>query len=171
MKRDFRELVLIRHAKSSWGDSALDDFDRPLNARGKRDAPEMGERLSMRGCFPDLFLSSPARRARKTAGGIARALDYAKGDIRLDARLYMRGVEGLCAAVREIPEERRRAFLVGHNPDLTDFAEWLTGESLVNIPTCGVVAVRMNIPAWSAAGKNAGTLLFFDYPKKMPEAD
>jgi phosphohistidine phosphatase len=166
----FRELVLIRHAKSSRDDPALDDFERPLSPRGKRDAPEMGERLKARGCVPDFFLSSPARRARKTAGGIARALDYAKGDVRLDARLYMRGVEGLCAAVREIPDERRRTFLVGHNPDLTAFAEWLSGVGLVDIPTCGVVALRLQVSAWRAIAANTASLLFFDYPKRPPDA-
>ncbi|HLF98577.1 MAG TPA: histidine phosphatase family protein [Methylococcaceae bacterium] len=164
--RAFRELVLIRHAKSSRDDPALDDFDRPLNARGKRDAPEMGERLRLQGCIPDLILCSPAKRARKTARPIAEALGYPKEKVDLDARLYLLGAEELGSLVREVPDERRRVFLVGHNPDITEFAEWLSGENLGNIPTCGVVALRMNVPAWRAIGANTGTLLFFDYPKK-----
>lgn len=168
-QRAFRELVLVRHAKSSQDDPALDDFDRPLSKRGKRDALEMGERLRVRGSVPDFFLSSPARRARKTARRIVEALGYPREKIRLDARLYLLGEEELSSLVREVPNESRRVFLVGHNPDLTGFAEWLSGENLGNIPTCGVVALRMNVPAWSAVGANTGTMLFFDYPKKSPD--
>jgi phosphohistidine phosphatase len=169
--RAFRELVLIRHAKSSRDDPALDDFDRPLSARGKRDAPEMGERLRVRGCIPDLLLSSPAKRAQKTARRIAEALGYPKGKIGLDARLYLLGTEELRSLVREIPDQRGRVFLVGHNPDLTEFAEWLSGEDVVNIPTCGVVALRLHVPTWSAVAANRGTMLFFDYPKKSQEGE
>lgn len=169
--RTFRELVLIRHAKSSRDDPALDDFDRPLSARGKRDAPEMGERLRVRGCIPDLLLSSPAKRAWKTARRIAAALGYPKGKVSLDARLYLLGAEDLGSLVREIPDESKRVFLVGHNPDITEFAAWLSGENLGNIPTCGVVALRMNVAAWSAIGANTGTLLFFEHPKKRPDGD
>lgn len=169
--RAFRELVLIRHAKSSRDDPALDDFDRPLSARGKRDAPEMGERLRVRGCIPDLFLSSPAKRARKTARRIAGALGYPKGKVGLDARLYLLGMEELLSLVREIPDERGRVVLVGHNPDLTEFAEWLSGENLVNIPTCGIVALRIRASAWSAVAANTATLLFFDYPRKSRDGE
>lgn len=169
--RTFRELVLIRHAKSSRADPSLDDFERPLSARGKRDAPEMGGRLKARGCIPDLFLSSPARRARKTARRIAGALGYSKGKVILDARLYLLGANELSSLVREMPDGSRRVFLVGHNPDLTGLAAWLTGEDLGNIPACGVVALRMNVPAWSAIGANTGTMLFFDYPKMPPDGE
>lgn len=165
----FRELILIRHAKSSRDQPELEDFQRPLSARGKRDAPEMGTRLGKRGCVPDCFLSSPARRAHKTAARIARALDYPREDIRLDDRLYGRGTEGLCAAVREIPAGCRRAFLVGHNPDLTEFASWLCGAGLVAIPTCGVVALRVRARTWNAVAANTADILFFDYPKRPPE--
>lgn len=167
--RAFRELVLIRHAKSSRDDPVPDDFDRPLNARGKRDALEMGGRLRLRGCIPDLVLSSPAKRARKTARRIAHALGYPKGKVSLDARLYLLGAAELGSLVREVPDGCRRVFLVGHNPDISEFAEWLIGEKLGDIPTCGVVALRMNVPAWNAAGAKTGTLLLFDYPKKPPD--
>src|SRR5437899_11500650 len=97
-----KTLFLVRHAKSSWDDTALPDKDRPLNDRGKRDAPKMGERLAKRGVTPDLILSSPAKRALETAQIIAKKLDYKLADIVVDERLYATGADDLLDVIRKL---------------------------------------------------------------------
>ncbi|TAN53297.1 MAG: histidine phosphatase family protein, partial [Methylococcaceae bacterium] len=137
-----KRLVLIRHAKSSWKNADLDDFDRPLSGRGKREAPATALRLKQLGLQPDLLLSSPAKRARKTAKIVAETLAYPVVEIRLDARLYLQGVDALEAVLAETGDADATVMLVGHNPDLTRLAERLTGETLDEIPTAGVVDIR-----------------------------
>ena len=102
-----KTLFLIRHAKSSWDDTALADNDRPLNARGKRDAPKMGKRLAKRGVKPDLILSSPATRALKTAEIIAKKLDYRRKNIVVDDRLYAVEADQLLDVIRKLGDRTR----------------------------------------------------------------
>jgi phosphohistidine phosphatase len=103
-----KTLFLVRHAKSSWDDTALPDKDRPLDDRGRRDAPEMGKRLAKRAVKPDLILSSPARRALTTAEVIAKKLDYKLKDIVVDDRLYAGGADDLLNVIRELGDESER---------------------------------------------------------------
>lgn len=165
-----KRLVLIRHAKSSWQQAGLDDVDRPLNDRGKRDAPLMAKRVKARGLRPQLILSSPAKRARKTAKIVADELGYAKQAIRQDLRLYLQGVEGLLAVLADIEDAAECVFLVGHNPDLSDLAERLTGAGLGDLPTAAVVAVRLAGRRWREAAQAGGAVEWFDYPKQHPPA-
>ena len=159
-----KELILIRHAKSSWADPSLDDRDRPLNKRGKRDAPFMGKRLASHSCIPDKIISSPAKRTRKTARTIARQLSYPKKDIILLEDLYTSSVNTMYRVVRACDEDVNRLFLVGHNYVITDFCVDLTGAAIDNIPTCGIAGIRFTGP-WSHIASDSGELLFFDYPK------
>ncbi len=117
-----KRLFLIRHAKSSWDDPALPDKDRPLGDRGRRDARKMGKRLAKRDVKPDLILSSPARRALKTARIIAKKLDYKLKDIVVDDRLYAGAVNDLLNVVHKLGDKLERVMLFGHNPELTEFA-------------------------------------------------
>ena len=117
-----KTLFLVRHAKSSRDEPALQDKDRPLNDRGKRDAPKTGVRLAKRDVKPDLILSSPATRAFKTAKIIAKELDYNLKDIVLDERLYAVGVDDLLDVVRGLGDKLERVMVVGHNPELTALA-------------------------------------------------
>jgi phosphohistidine phosphatase len=160
-----KTLYLIRHAKSSWSDPTLSDFQRPLNKRGKRDAPFMGRRLREAGILPDLIISSAAKRAAKTAGIIAREIGYDKKDIDFRDEVYSSDILQLLAIIRSTRAGIDSLCLVGHNYVITDLAEWLSGTSLVNIPTCGIVALSFAGGTWEAIGEDAGQLLFFDYPK------
>jgi len=160
-----KQLYLIRHAKSSWSDPIRSDFDRPLNKRGKRDAPFMGQRLAAAQICPDLIISSSAKRARKTARLIASEIDYDKEAIRFMDELYGAGHIELLAIINDIKNTVGSLVLVGHNHGITEFAEWLTGATIVNIPTCGIVSIGFSVRRWSDIGEKAGTLTFFDYPK------
>ena len=143
-----KHFYLIRHAKSSWSDSSLADIDRPLNKRGERDAPFMGERLSQAGILFDLMLSSPAKRARKTARIIAGKVGYRKKDIVFNDDIYTADLMVLQRFVCRTGDAVGSLALVGHNYVLTEFAEWLTGEVIVNIPTSGIVAIDFDADSW-----------------------
>jgi phosphohistidine phosphatase len=132
-----KTLFLIRHAKSSWDDPALPDKDRPLGDRGRRDAPKMGKRLAKRDVKPDLILSSPARRALKTAEIIAKKLDYKLKDIVVDDRLYASAVHDLLNVIHKLGDKLERVILFGHNPELTELAHRLSSE-ITHMPTCAV---------------------------------
>lgn len=156
-------LVLIRHAKSSWGDPALDDFDRPLNKRGKRDATFMGERLKSRAVLPDLIVSSPAKRAGKTAEKIAAKVGFPQEAIVIKPKLYLPYVPEFLETIHSIDDNYNRIYLVSHNPGLTELAFSLTNYFVDNIPTAGVFAVKFDVTRW--ADVKSGKLMFFEYPK------
>ncbi len=161
-----KRLYLIRHAKSSWDDPRLPDFERPLNDRGKRDAPRTGRRLAQAGHRPDLMLSSPAKRAFGTAKRVARALGFRKGDIARDTRLYHADESQLLQVVQAQPDEATSIMLFGHNPGLTEFATLLCRYPFGNVPTCGVVCIDFPVDRWKQVVYHQGELQFFDYPKK-----
>jgi len=162
-----KELYLIRHAKSSWADPDLDDYDRPLNKRGRMNAPYMAGRISMRNIFPDRIVSSPARRARRTARAIAAGIGFRKGEIIYDRGLYFSGFSYFLRVAECHLNEVDRIFMVGHNSVITDVAEYLSGETFANIPTCGIVGIAFRGKKGFQQAGGKGSLLFFDYPKKI----
>ncbi|MCB2217307.1 SixA phosphatase family protein [Desulfofustis glycolicus] len=166
-----KQLYLIRHAKSSWSDTSLDDFDRPLSGRGKRDAPLIGGRLARTGMEPQLFLASPAKRARKTAAAIAAEIGYPKQEIVLVDALYTFQVDGLLAVLRSIDEAVASLALVGHNEAISEAARWLTGEDISSVPTCGVVSLAVSSARWRDLAAGCGRVVFFDYPKRAGAGD
>lgn len=165
-----KRLLLCRHAKSSWKDITLEDIDRPLNKRGKRDAPEMGRRLAAGGIKPDMIISSPARRACKTARQLAKLTGFGKKNIILLREVYAASANELLAIVREFDDAASVVFVVGHNPETTVLANMLGDLDIDNVPTCGVVALDFAVDSWQQIGENKGTLVFFDYPRKGEEA-
>ena len=164
-----KTLYLVRHAKSSWDFPQLDDFERPLNKRGKKDAPRMGQFLSQEGIKADLLLSSPAKRALKTAKKIAKELGYEKEEIHTDRSLYHAWPERLLKVLVELNDIHSTVMLFGHNPGLTEFGNELCGASIDNIPTAGVVGIEFDVNHWRDIGYKSGKLLFFYYPKGLPE--
>lgn len=164
-----RKLVLIRHAKSDWETPGQPDFERPLNERGKRDAPRMGERLKVSGMVPDLIISSPAARAAATAKLIAAAIGYDAEKILWVDRLYHCPAHIFEEVITGagIADEARTVFLVAHNPGITYFAnETAPGLNIDNIPTCGMVGISFDAD-WSDYAVAKHSLLFFDYPKNQ----
>ena len=162
-----KRLFLVRHAKSSWDDPSLDDIDRPLNNRGKKNAPEMGLRLRKQGIIPDLLISSPAKRAHSTARKISEAIGYPEKSILIDDRLYHGSSNSMLAILHELKKKINSAMLFGHNPGFTDFANTLCGINIYNIPTAGIVAIDFSVETWAEVDYSKGELVFFDYPKKV----
>ena len=161
-----KTLYLIRHAKSSWDDPLQDDFDRPLNKRGMKDAPRMGKRLQEMDIHPDMLLSSPAERALSTCMLIAEKIGYSARNIHTDQRLYHAGEDQLLAVVHGFHDGNDEIMIFAHNPGLTDFANRLNHDLVTdNIPTCGVVALQFAVNSWKEVVWEKGKLLFFDFPK------
>jgi phosphohistidine phosphatase len=161
-----KTLLIHRHAKSSWDDLSLSDFERPLNQRGKADAPRMGKRLKMQGFHIDLFLSSPARRAIETARIIASELGAPASDIQEDRNIYMAGTRQLLKIVNQLNDSLETVILFGHNPGFTELIDYLSGTDVVNLPTCGVAVIEFPLDSWAEVSRNTGSLVHFDYPKK-----
>lgn len=161
-----KRLILVRHAKSSWADPGMADIDRPLNERGKRDAPEMGRRLLDRGLKPDLVVSSAARRARATARRLAEALGIERQEILIVERLYEASVATWLEVIAGLPAAPATVMLVGHNPGLTDLVNRLLVDARIdNVPTCGVLCAEYPVRSWSAVPASRPTAWSFDYPK------
>jgi phosphohistidine phosphatase len=159
-----KKLYLIRHAKSSWKDTNLDDFERPLNKRGESNAPFMGKLLKEKKAKPDVILSSPALRAKATAEIIAKKVNHSK-KIAYVEKLYEASVGDLLKALAEVGDEHDVAFLFGHNPGLNAFAESCVDFER-NVPTCGVLEIEFDCDSWSQANAANARLVAFDYPKK-----
>ena len=160
-----KELILVRHAKSSWKDSALDDRERPLNKRGERDAPVMGTRLARRKDRPDLIVSSPAVRALETARIIAKKLGYVRRSIVVEERLYGASVVELLDVIRNADESVATLMLFGHNPGLTELANHIGPRPIANLPTCGVLHLKFETDVWSVVGYARGDEVLFDSPR------
>jgi phosphohistidine phosphatase len=163
-----KTLYLIRHAKSSWDDLDLTDIERPLNERGKKDAPRMGKRLKEKNVFPDLILSSPAKRAFETCKVFAKTLGFSEEKIKTDKRLYHASEDQILKVVQEIEDlndQEEVVMIFGHNPGLTEFANSLLNETIDNIPTCGVVASKIRVKYWKETTFGSGEMKFFDFPK------
>jgi phosphohistidine phosphatase len=160
-----KTLYVIRHAKSSWDNPFLNDFGRPLNERGERDAPRMGKRLKEKEIAPDLLLSSPATRALTTCEKIAGALGYPAANIKTDQNLYHAGDDEILDIVRKINDHHDVVMIFGHNPGLTDFVNRLTDSHIDNVPTCGIVACELAVESWRQIDWGVGKVAFFDFPK------
>jgi phosphohistidine phosphatase len=164
-----KTLILVRHAKSSWDDPSLNDYERPLNNRGKRDAPMMADRLHERGIKLDSLVSSPARRARKTAEQFARRYKKKNGRLEFKTELYMAGDDAFNQVIEKLNDDDDCVALFSHNPGITDFANSLTDARVDNIPTCGMFAVTVEAKKWNKFRDARKDFLFFDYPKAMVE--
>ncbi|GIV39146.1 MAG: phosphohistidine phosphatase SixA [Thermonema sp.] len=163
-------LYLIRHAKSSWKEPLLPDFQRPLKKRGIRDAKFMGKWLKRNKHIPDIIISSPAVRARQTAELLAEQMDMPLTRLHFDESIYEAHLADLLSIVNNQKAEMKAMALIGHNPVLTDFANLLTQNvHLQNIPTCGIWAVQFRVEHWQDIQEDSGQFLFFEYPKKHYE--
>ena len=164
-----KNLILIRHAKSSWDDFSIKDFDRPLNDRGKRDAPEMAGRLKKKEIEIDAFLSSPAKRARKTAEAFVKEMHDKKKDIIFYDELYLANPSAFYHVIGKTDDKYKTIAVFSHNEGITTFANMLTETKIDNLPTCGIFAVRLKSKYWSDIEKGEKEFWFFDSPKSHSE--
>ncbi|MFA5455217.1 MAG: histidine phosphatase family protein [Sulfurimonas sp.] len=162
-----KKLYIIRHAKSSWKDETLEDFERPLSKRGKANAPMMGERLKKKGVMPDIIISSPAKRAKSTAEMIAKEVGYEK-KVLFDENIYESSVATLRKILTSVNDENSTVFLVGHNPELNMLVDYYV-KFYENIPTCGVVELEFACERWAQIKPKNAKLISFDYPKNSDE--
>lgn len=161
-----KTLFLLRHAKSSWDDPELKDFERPLAKRGLKDAPVMAGRFLARDKSVEFIVSSPAIRAKTTAKLFAEHIDFPEDDIVSNPELYFAGTGMFLKAASLVDENCDSAMLVGHNPTITEFANMMANVDIDNVPTCGLIEMSLPINNWSDVDTGCATLVDFDYPKK-----
>ena len=151
-------LYIVRHAKSSWKDTSLKDFDRPLNKRGKRNAPFMANILHEKGVCPEIILSSPAKRAKCTAEALCTTLG---GELVLEEAIYEASLSTLKKHLEKAFEIYDSVMLVGHDPSITMLNNTISNISIYHIPTAAIVAIALD-----EGDAFKGTQLFYEYPKK-----
>ncbi|MFK7816036.1 MAG: histidine phosphatase family protein [Gammaproteobacteria bacterium] len=159
-------LTLVRHAKSNWNNDDLQDFDRPLNDRGLRVAPEMGQRLARKSYNVEAIISSPALRAMTTAQIIAEEIGFKVDQISLNEDIYEANLDVLVNIVNQFSESFNSVMLVGHNPGFTMLTNYLSNAKIDNMPTCSIAQIKFTSNAWSTISERSGELVGFDYPKK-----
>jgi len=162
-----KSVLVIRHAKSSWSDPGQPDFDRPLNERGKLDAPDMAKRLLDKSITIDAFISSPAKRARKTASLFAAAYKHDKENLILVPELYQAAPHNLFDAIAKAPPAAETIAVFSHNPGITEFVNMLTEVRIDDMPTCAIYGVKAPIKSWAEFKEATKSFWFFDYPKSM----
>jgi len=161
-----KHLTIIRHAKSSWGDHTLADFDRPLNERGQRNALTMGKLLSGEGFSPELIISSPALRAITTAEIMAAETGYTSREILQEQRIYEANTRVLFEIIQGIPEHVGNAVLIGHNPGLENLvSQLLFKEDIGDLATCATAQLRLLPDHWSGVSSDTAELIAFRYPR------
>ena len=161
-----KTLYLIRHAKSSWDNHDISDYERELNPRGKKDAPLMAMIIKEKKIIPDLIISSPAVRAITTAKIFAEELNYPIEKIEPIEIIYEAGIRELTDVIRSIDDVKTHVMIFGHNPGITTFSNLLGSEYISGMPTCSIVGLELNINSWKDAERYCGKTLFFEYPKK-----
>lgn len=159
-----RELILIRHAKSDWSNPLLDDFERPLNKRGEKNAPFMAKILKKEIQKPDLIISSPSFRTKLTLEYFLKEFEY-KGEVIFEKSIYEAPFENLLKVIKNIDDKYKTIFLIGHNPGLNDLANFLLGSFEDNIATSGVLKIDFDTNSWKNISKDNSKLIFFKYPK------
>jgi len=161
-----KNLFLVRHAKSSWRDPHVDDHDRSLNGRGKRDIKKMARNIHLLDVQPDCIISSTALRARKTAAVLAQKINLPTTKLSFVEYLYEISPHRLLEFLTTLDNSLQNVMIVAHNPALTIVANELAGFFTENIPTCGIVMLRIECNEWRGLPNSATTLVYEDYPKK-----
>jgi phosphohistidine phosphatase len=161
-----KTIYLVRHAKSSWDDPSLNDFDRPLNGRGKEDAPFMANLIKGKGIQPDALISSPANRAFTTARHFAKAMGMDKSDILQVKKIYEAYPEQLHEVITAIDDKQDIVFLFGHNPGFTSYVNRYTRDYIPNMPTCSIVGLRSTAKSWAGIDPSNTEVTDFFYPKQ-----
>jgi len=162
-----RELILIRHTKSSWADLGMRDFDRPLKKDRTEDAKNIAKHLKELGVKPDLILCSPALRTKQTVEFFCDKLNCDYNRIEFDMRLYESSAEDYTQVVREVNEEIKTLVVVGHNPSITDFANQFLQSKIIEVPTTGVICLEFECDNWEIYRATPCKLKYFLTPKTI----
>ncbi len=158
-------LTFIRHAKSDWSNPGQKDFDRPLNEVGYRIAPKMGVKLRELNLKPEIIFCSPAMRTKQTAELLVEQLEYDLDSIIFSEEIYEASTRNLSDLISGLDEAKTDIAFIGHNPSFTYICEYLTGQVLDNIPTCGVVRIIFDVQNWNLISKDMGKIDYFVYPE------
>lgn len=162
-----KTIALIRHAKSSWKDATLSDLDRPLNRRGRVDAPVMGRRLQEQPVSLKRVFASPAVRATETAEWLMPNLGLGPASLEVVPALYTFNYEDILAWLRSLDSAADHFAVICHNPAMTDLVNFMTLSQIDKIPTCGVVLLRLRINNWCDLGAGMAELAYLDFPKSV----
>lgn len=160
-----KNLILVRHAKSSWNNATISDFERPLNERGNRDKTIMGERLKERDDTIQKIVSSSAKRTTQTSIALAKAIDYSTADIQYEDAIYHSSVTTMMQFINEMDNSVDTLMLVAHNPGISMLCDYLCG-NLFDFPTLGITKISFDTKDWQEVFRDTGSLEWVDYPKK-----
>jgi len=161
-----KQLFLQRHAKSDWSNQNLNDFERPLNARGQGDLTVMGPVLAELNIAPDQIISSPAVRAITTAQALAAYVGYPIENIVEDDTLYSADFSVLMRIIQTLDDNKAAIMLIGHNPHLSLIAAYLCDDAKYELPTCGVYGLQFSTEHWADIGQHSGQLQCLEFPKR-----
>lgn len=159
-----KRIHVIRHAKSSWADEGMRDFDRPLNDRGRTNAPMMAKRLKSRIGTIDFIVCSPAKRTHQTAAYFCEAFGFDEKQIHFVEKIYEAPLSALIETVNALPDDKNEVLFIGHNYGVSHLVNYLTGEC-VDMPTCAIASIDIPFDQWSMIVEECGTLAAYDYPK------
>ncbi len=162
-----KTLFLVRHAKSDWNNYEFNDFDRPLNQKGLRNAPIMAQRLKLLNISVSRILASPAVRALQTARIFSEFLDYPIQKIVQVPELYQADEKIFLQTICAIPKEVNTAMIFGHNPTITNMIDYLADHKIAKLPTSGIAMIAFGFDDWKMVSRNTGELKMLDYPKKV----
>jgi phosphohistidine phosphatase len=160
-----KQILLVRHAKSSWNNPSLPDFDRPLNDRGESDAPSMAKKIKERKIKLDALITSPAKRAKQTCKYFAKELDIRKKNIVEERELYEAGPGNFLTVIENLKNKWDNIAIFSHNPGISNFANSLTETRIDDMPTCAVFAIKADVKKWKDFNEAKKQFWFFDYPK------
>lgn len=160
-------LTIIRHAKSSWENPDLVDFDRPLNERGKSAIKIIGSFLKEKNIETDLVISSPAKRARQTAICIGKFLHYKSSEIHFEPEIYFGNAASILSIIKKTDNKYNDIFIFGHEPILSSLIEFLTENDIEKFPTCAVYRIVLDIECWKNITSSKAKCEFYVNPKLL----
>ncbi len=160
-----KKLYLVRHGKSSWKHEGVMDMDRPLKIRGIKDAYRASVWLMEQGDRPDLIISSPAIRALHTALIFSKNLEHCSSELRMEEAIYNASSKDLFHVVKDLDDKLNSVMIFGHNPAIIDFINLCINDRIDNVPTTGIVCLKLREANWKNIDKRS-ELTFFNYPKK-----
>lgn len=165
-----KTIYLIRHAKSSWKNyPGIEDFDRPLNERGEKEAVWTAKRLKQSGAHPEILISSPAVRARSTAQVIAKHIKYPPKKIIFEPAIYESGLREIVNIIKNIDEKYSRAAIFGHNPSMSSVLNYLSSRELGEMPTAAMACLEFEVDTWQKMARKKGKVVFFESPDHLKE--